>query len=389
MPGERYIIHIDMDAFFASVEELDNPSYRGKPVIVGSDPKGGKGRGVVAACSYAARKFGIHSAMPISKAYQKCPDGIYVQPRMERYCEISDRIFSLLEKFTPDIEPLSIDEAFLDISGSYQHFGTPETVCKLIKELIKKDIGLNSSIGMAPNMMTAKIASDTSKPDGLIIVKKEDNLKFLWPLPIGKLWGAGEKTCEALKNIGILTIGDLAKTNKEKLVSLFGRNGGHMWELSHGIDERVVERESEAKSISNEHTFDTDTGDVDTIMNTVMFLSGKVSRRLRKHGFKARTITLKIRFSDFKTFTRSETIEPPTNFINDLYSVCAGKLKEFGLGKRKVRLIGVGTSNFEENSWSSDLFGGKSSKEQKNEKLHNALDRIKDKFGESAIGFRA
>jgi len=380
----RYIAHVDMDAFFASVEQRDNPSYKGRPVIVGSAPKGGKGRGVVAACSYEARKYGIHSAMPISIAYRKCPDAVFLPPRMDKYAQASDEILEILENFTPDIEPISIDEAFIDITGSYRHFGTPEETCRKIKAGIKKKTGLTASIGLAPNKMTAKIASDIEKPDGLVIVKKDDLLKFLHPIPIGRLWGVGEKTEKALKEMGIYTIGDLAKKKIETLEEFFGKNGVHAWELANGIDPRDVEMSDIVKSISNEHTFEKDTLDENEIYDVLMFLSEKVARRLRKAELKGKTITLKIRLSDFKTFTRAITLPVSTNFVDVIYKKVREKLKEFNLNKKAVRLLGVKVSNFSGSSWTEDLFED----DIKKEKVHKAWGKILDKFGEGAISRR-
>lgn len=381
-------MHIDMDAFFASVEQRDNPDYRGRPVIVGADPKKGKGRGVVAACSYEARKSGIHSAMPISTAYHRCPDGVFVFPDMSRYAAVSHHIFSLLETFTPAVEPVSVDEAFLDITGSYKHFGTPVETCLKIKALIKKETALTASIGLAPNKTTAKIASDLEKPDGFVCVSPENLLTFLHPLPASRIWGIGAKSLKVLETAGICTIGALANAPKERLVSLFGKNGDHIWKLANGIDPREVETEGETKSVSNEHTFETDTSDMEKIMDTLMFLSEKVSRRLRKAGLKGRTITLKIRFGDFSTSTRSITLSIPTNFTDDLYENSLRKAGEFDLRKKTVRLVGVKVSNLADTSCIEDLFAGSSDGEKKTERLHRALDRIKDRYGENAIGRR-
>lgn len=380
---------MDMDAFFASVEQLDNPEYRGKPVIVGSDPKGGKGRGVVSTCSYEARKFGIHSAMPISIAYRKCPKGIFVRPNMYRYSEESDKVMDILEQFTPDIEPISIDEAFLDITGSYKLFGSPEITCKKIRSAITEVTGLTASLGMAPNMMTAKIASDIQKPNGLVIVSPGGLISFLHPLPVNKIWGIGPKTHDALRKLGITTVGELADYNKADIINHFGKGGEHIWDLANGIDPRHIETDHETKSISNEYTFDSDTKDLHIIEDTLMYLSGKVSRRLRGQKFRCRTITLKIRFDDFTTFTRSITLDEPTNFVRDIYNNCIKHISVFDLKKKAVRLIGVKSSNLIETKWDMDLFRDDSKRSQKNEKLHKALDKIKDKFGESSIGYRS
>jgi DNA polymerase IV len=261
MGKRRYIVHVDMDAFFAAIEQRDDPRYRAKPVIVGALPKDGKGRGVVSTCSYEARRFGIHSAMPIREAYRKCPQGIFLPVNMEKYEEVSRRIHGLLYSFTPDIEPVGIDEAFLDITGSYHLFGTALQTCLSIKKSIKEKTGLTASCGLAPTMMAAKIASDLKKPDGMVEVEDEGLLGFLWPLDVRKLWGLGPKLESALNNMGIKTIGDLAKRDVRDIESLLGKNGRHLWELSNGIDERTVETSSEAKSFSGETTFERDTSD--------------------------------------------------------------------------------------------------------------------------------
>ena len=385
---EKFIVHVDMDAFFASCEERDNPSFRGKPVIVGADPDGGKGRGVVSACSYAARKFGIHSAMPISIAYRKCPGGIFLPVDMRKYSRASQEIFEILESFTPDVEPISIDEAFLDITGSFHLFGTPPETCRKIKAAITAKTNLVSSVGLAPNKMTAKIASDIDKPDGLVVVTKESLLDFLHPLPVGKLWGVGEKTQGALKNFSIRTIGDLAAYDLEKLSDVFGENGRHAWHLANGIDPREVETEDVTKSISNEYTFDEDTSNIDKIKDTLMFLGEKVSRRLRKAALKGRTVTLKIRFSDFKTYTRSITLSQATNFADIIYAEVINKMMSFDMDRKRVRLLGVRVSNLLDISLPDSLFDGISPAAVKKENLYKALDRILDKFGDGAINRR-
>ncbi|MCJ7579986.1 MAG: DNA polymerase IV [Candidatus Aminicenantes bacterium] len=388
MEKERYIVHVDMDAFYAAVEQRDHPLYRGKPVVVGADPKGGKGRGVVAACSYEARKFGIHSAMPISLAYRKCPGAVFLHGDHNKYERESRKIFEILKRFSPDLEPISIDEAFLDISGSYHLFVSPENTCRKIKEDIKKETGLTASIGLAPNKMTAKIASDIGKPDGLIIVNKNELLNFLHPLPVETLWGVGKKTKEEFKKNGIKSIGDLARQDRIPFLRQFGKAGEHIWQLANGLDPREVEAATGAKSISNEYTFDVDAADLDKVLDVLMKLSEKVSRRLRKEGFSGRTITLKIRFSDFQTFTRSDTLAAPTNFIEDIYRTCASKIKSFDLQRKHVRLIGVHVSNLSRGSDQLGLFEGQPSNLEKKEKLHQALGKIKDKFGEKAIKHR-
>lgn len=388
MSKERYIVHIDMDAFFASVEQRDNPEYQGKPVIVGADPKGGKGRGVVSACSYEARKFGIHSALPISFAYRKCPQGIFLRVNLKEYARVSKEIFKILGKFSPDLEPVSIDEAFMDITGSYHLFGSPEDTCLKIKAAIKKETRLTASIGMAPNKMTAKIASDMEKPDGFVIVSTKGLLDFLHPLPVEKIWGVGGKTLEAFRRIGINTIGELAKQDKNSFHKNFGKHGDHVWKLANGIDPRDVRPGEIVKSVGNEHTFSEDVSEKEKILDTLMYLSEKVSRRLRKSGFKGRTITLKIRFSDFKTFTRASSLNSPTNFVEDIFRSTANKFENFDLKKKAVRLIGVQVSNLAIQVQQIELFKDNSGQGEKKEKLAKAMDQIKDKFGEKAIKHR-
>lgn len=379
----RYIIHVDMDAFFASIEQRDNPALRNKPVVVGADPKNGRGRGVVSACSYEARKFGIHSAMPISIAYKKCPHAIFLPVDMEKYSIASREIYEILYNFTPEIEPVSIDEAFLDITGSYRLFGTPQKTCLLIKSRIKEKTSLTASIGLAPTKMAAKIASDLEKPDGMVEVKPENLLEFLRPLDIRRLWGLGKKTEEILKSVGINTIGDLAKKDAREMLRLFGKNGMHLWQLANGIDDSEVETDAEAKSVSNELTFDKDTSDKGEIEPALMSLCEKVSNRLRRENLKGRTITLKIRLEGFYTYTRAATIDSATNYVDTIFREIKGLYNKFDANKKKIRLLGVRVSNLIPSRIQDDLFKEISS--EKLEKVHKAVDRIKEKFGSGSI----
>jgi len=388
MGENRFIVHVDMDAFFAAIEQRDQPALNGKPVVVGADPKGGRGRGVVSTCSYEARVFGIHSAMPISQAYRRCPHAVFLPPRMHVYSRESHRIFTIMLRFTPDIEPVSIDEAFLDITASHQLFGTPEETCRLLKRTIREETGLTASVGMAPNKMTAKIASDLEKPDGMVVVTPAGLRDFLNPLPVEKLWGVGRQTQSALKKIGILTIGDLAAREIQDFVRRFGKSGEHAWLLANGIDPRGIKPVIGVKSVSNEHTFDQDESDPSQIRTILMTLSEKVSRRMRQSGLRGRTITLKIRFSDFKTYTRAFTLSAPTNFIEDIFSHAARLAEAFDPGKNPVRLLGVKVSNLADPEDQLPLFGEGSTVDQKKERLHQALDKIKDRFGEKSIKLR-
>jgi nucleotidyltransferase/DNA polymerase involved in DNA repair len=255
----RFIVHVDMDAFFAAIEQRDNPKFKGKPVIVGANPKKGEGRGVVSTCSYEARKFGIHSAMPISIAYKKCPQAVFLPVDMAKYERVSGEIYEILYNFTPQIEPVGIDEAFLDITRSFHLFESPHKTCLLIKSKIKSQTGLTASLGLAPTKMAAKIASDLKKPDGLVEISKEGLSEFLRPLDVGKIWGLGKKSQTVLHNMGIITIGELAKTDLGKIKEVFGKNGEYFRQLANGIDDSEVDTSEKIKSVSNEVTFFQDT----------------------------------------------------------------------------------------------------------------------------------
>ena len=283
----RVITHIDMDAFFAAVEQRDDPRLKGKPVVVGADPKGGRGRGVVSTCSYEARRYGIHSAMPISAAYRRCPHAIFLPVNMRKYSEVSRAMFDILYEFTPEIEPLSIDEAFMDITGSARLFGPPLATGVKIKERIKEQLRLAATVGIAPNKMAAKIASAHAKPDGLLEIKVENLLSFLWPLPVSKMFGVGEQTQKVFFSMGIQTIGDLAKIPVAVLDERVGVRGQYLWDLANGRDTREVVPaspagglEEESKSVSHEHTFEEDTANREEMDTVLSVLSEKVSRRL-------------------------------------------------------------------------------------------------------------
>lgn len=383
MGKRRFIVHVDMDAFFAAIEQRDNADLQGKPVVVGSDPKGGKGRGVVSTCSYEARKFGIHSAMPISIAYRKCPHAAFLPVDMEKYSAVSTQIHKIFYDFTPDIEPVSIDEAFLDITGSYHLFGTPLETCMSIKSRVKKETGLTASVGLAPTKMAAKIASDLKKPDGMVEVTPEGLLEFLRPLDIRKLWGLGEKSEKAFRDIGINTIGDIARIDPERAQALFGKNGIYFWQLANGIDDREIETAREARSISNEFTFEQDTDDQEKIKSALLALCEKVSDRLRSEILKGRTITLKIRLQGFLTYTRAYTMADSTNHVDDIYMNIKDLYDNFDREMKKVRLIGVKVSNLSLANFKDSLFAENGS--EKSEKIHKAVDVIKDKYGSGSI----
>lgn len=380
---DKTIAHLDMDAFFAAVEQRDNPSLIGRPVVIGADPKQGLGRGVVATCSYEARVFGIRSAMPISQAYRLCPQAVYLKGNSYKYRQASHTIFSILKEYTPDIQPISIDEAFMDLTGCFHAPQTPRDLCLKIKKHIKEEVQLNASIGIAPNKMVAKIASDHCKPDGLMHVTQVKVLDFLWPLDIACIWGVGPKMQGVLKNMRIYTIGELAKYPKVKLVERFGDYGNKLHALANGIDDRNVETDDETKSVSNEYTFEEDTADIDLIYEKLLFLSQKVSRRLRRKELKGKTIGIKVRTSNFNTITRAHTINQRVNFDDVIYREVK-KLFDLNYKVRsRIRLIGVRVSNFEDLYVQESLFESNEDAQRKN--IYQAIDLIKDKFGEDAI----
>jgi len=380
---QRYILHIDMDAFFASIEQRDHTELKGKPVIVGADPQNGKGRGVVSTCSYEARKYGIHSAMPISQAYKLCPHGIYVPPHGALYAQVSRDIFKIFYNYSDLIEPLSIDEAFLDITGSLNLFKSPEMIAQQLKAQIYDEQHLTASVGIAPNKFLAKIASDLKKPDGLVIVDPDKIQQFLDPLDISKMWGAGKKTLQHLHKIGIHTIGDLAKFPLDVLEQTFGKLGKHFYLLARGIDDRPVISEHEVKSVSNETTFIDDVLDYEYLLRTLFRLSEKVAYRLRKKNLKGKTIHLKLRYQGFETVTRNRTIEYLTANTEKIYQVVTDLFGKTYIRGRRVRLLGVGVSSFvDEIGHQLSLF---EKRIEGSGKLDTLEDLVREKFGKHAI----
>jgi nucleotidyltransferase/DNA polymerase involved in DNA repair len=373
-----------MDAFYASVEQLDHPEYRSRPVIVGADPRQGKGRGVVAACSYEARKFGVRSALPISRAWKLCPDGVYVRPRMKRYVEVSGQVMHVFRQFTDQVEPLSIDEAFLDITGSIALMGPPEQIARSIKQQIRDTTGLTASVGLAPNKFVAKIASDIRKPDGFVVVAEKDIEAFLRDLPISRLWGVGPKTEARLHEIGFKTIGDVARASRESLARSLGSLGEHLYQLSHGQDERPVISNWEPKSISSETTFDEDTDDRELLLATILELSDHVAERLRKDSYRAKKVTLKLRYSSFSTHTKQQSLEKPVETGEDIARIARGLFAQFPL-KQKIRLIGVAAGDLKRDGDGPQQLGLFSESTLQNEKLSHTVDEIKQRFGADAL----
>jgi len=381
MNADPTILHVDMDAFYASVEQRDRPELRGKPVIVG----GVKGRGVVSAASYEARKFGIHSAMPISTARRLCPQGIYLPVRMSHYAEISRQIRSIFLSFTPLVEPLSLDEAFLDVRGCEGLFGPAPQIARQIKQRIRAETGLIASVGVAPNKYLAKLASDVGKPDGYIVLLPEKVVEFLSPLPISRIWGVGEKSEKRLHEMGIRTIGQIATMPEKLLNDRFGEMGRHIWQLANGQDDRTVVPDREAKSVSTGTTFAQDIGDRGILRVWLLDLVDHLASRLRHEEIWARTTDLKIRSSDFRTVTRSTTLAEPTNVTNVIWKAAA-ELFERSLTTdlMPVRLLGVGATKLtREPIVQGNLFEQKQHPQQA--ALDQTIDTIRAQFGTGSI----
>lgn len=376
------ILHVDMDAFYASVEERENPSLVGRPVIVGGSPER---RGVVSAANYEARKFGVHSAMSAARARRLCPQGVFLPCRMDFYVEVSRRIRMVFERYTPLVEPLSLDEAFLDVTGSENLFGPSAQIGRRIKEEIRAELRLVASVGVAPNKFLAKIASDLQKPDGFVIVEQASIQQFLDPLPVERLWGVGKVAAHGLHTLGIRTIADLRRWNLDLLVERFGASGEHLWQLAHGIDDRRVVPDREAKSISHETTFAVDIRDREALRAWLLELTEQVARRLRAHELRGRTVHLKLRFADFRTITRARSLPQPTNITQEIWQVAAELLQEaLPNGDAAARLIGVGVSGFEVSAERQlSLFD--SEDRAKQERLDAVLDQVRGQFGKSSI----
>jgi len=382
LADELSIMHCDLDAFFAAVEQRDNPELMGKPVIVGGRPDS---RGVVATCSYEARKFGIRSAMPLAQARRLCPGAAFLPVAMSRYQEASRQVFQIFSTYTPVIEPLSIDEAFLDLTGCSSVFGSMEDIARQIKSRIKSEVGLNISVGISYNKFLAKLATELGKPDGLRVITCSDTAAVLNPLPVSYLWGVGEKSRQQLQRMGINTIGELAEMRPEALERNMGPHARIYWELAHGIDRRVVEAGHKRKSVGREITFQHDIDDNTELETVLLDLAGQVSRRLRQQDIGARTITLKLRYSDFKTLTRRITLPLAASSQDAIYHAANDLFKKvFGLGG-SIRLLGIYASGLEpaSNVVQGDLFA--SEQVNKNDTLDQALDKIRDRFGEKII----
>lgn len=382
---ESVILHVDMDAFFASVEQKERPWLAGKPVVVGGDPD--KRQGVVTAASYAARKYGIRAGMPLITAKRLCPDAIFlIGTYGDKYEYISSQVMNIFYQFTPQVEPYSVDEAFLDITGCERLFGPPVQLAKRLKERIKKQLGLSCSVGIAPNKLLAKLASSLNKPDGLTLITKDKIEEILNPLEVTEMCGIGGQTAKALSNLGIHTLGELACYPAEVLKRRFGKYGECLHLMAKGIDHSPVLSQSPAeKSMGHGRTLPEDVSDPEKISSVLLALSSMVARRLRERRFAGRTVTLRVRYSDFVSFTRSETIAPPTNSEHVIWKV-AGKLAaNIESGPRKVRLLGVSVSQLSKDEKSQQMSLPLIGYTDRRIKVYSVMDRIRDRFGEGSI----
>lgn len=376
---ERKIIHLDMDAFYASVEQADHPELRGQPVIVGGTVE----RGVVSACSYQARTFGVHSAMPMARALRLCPQAAVMPVRMGRYRELSAQIFVIFNRFTDTVEPLSIDEAFLDITGSQRLFGTAAVIAEKIRQAVRLETGLTVSAGIAPNKFLAKLASEVGKPDGLTEVLPSAVDAFLLPLPLSRLWGVGQVTGKRLARHGLHTVEDLRGVTQDRLVRWFGSYGEQLYRLARGEDERPVRAPAEIKSVGHEETFRLDVREVRTLRLELLAMAEKVAGRLRAKGLTGKGITIKVKYADFTTITRSGTLLGATAHAGDIFRRAEELLKKTEAGTRPIRLLGVSVSRLvPQESEQGELF---TEKNRRQEKLDEAVDRLRARYGGEGI----
>ena len=376
----RAILHVDMDAFYASVEQRDDPSLRGRPVIVG----GTGGRGVVAAASYEVRRFGVHSAMPVREALRRCPDAVCVPPRIGHYAAVSAQIFAVFEEFTPLVQGLSLDEAFLDVTAGVRTFDDAVDVAREIKRLVRERTELTASVGVAPNKLVAKIASDLRKPDGLVVVRPDEVRALMDPLPIRKLFGLGAKTAPKVEALGIRTLGDLRHANPARLRPVFGRYAERVLQRAAGIDTRPVVPDQDEKQVSAEETFDADIADHARLRSEIVRLADKVGARLRSRGLAASCVTVKIRRGDFTTCTRQRRFEPPTQETRVITSIATTLLDAWLATQPRaaLRLLGVGVSGLAP-ATQLDLFTAPQT--ARNRELDAAVDRIRARFGRVSL----
>ncbi|MCC5849883.1 MAG: DNA polymerase IV [Verrucomicrobia bacterium] len=391
MNAPTTILHVDMDAFFASVEQRDRPELRGKPVIVGGDPTK---RGVVAAASYEARKFGVHSAMPTREAHRRCPDAIFVRGRMNVYKSVSRQVFAIFEDVTPMVQPVSVDEAFLDVTGALHLWGNdPVRIAEHIRTRIRKEVQLTASVGIAPNKFLAKLASDMNKPDGYTVVPRDAEAirAFLAPLPVGRIWGVGKKTGDKLAGHGIHTIRDLQAANPKELTAWFGEHAArHLLALSQGLDDRPVHDREPEKSMSSEHTFGEDQTDPTVWRRILLEQSEEVGRRLRKAGLWSGCIHLKVRNDKFQTRTRQQTLAVPTRQDLEIYHAALALLEKTA-PDRPIRLLGVGASHLTDTPVipgpaQLDLFADTPPAQASDPAvLDRVIDQLRERYGDKAV----
>ena len=376
--SEQTILHVDMDAFYASVAELDHPELRGKPVVVGAGV-----RGVVLSANYAARKFGIRAAMPVGRAQRMAPQAIFVAPEHHRYAEISERVMAIFGDITPLVEPISLDEAFLDITGALRLLGSPREIATRIRARVHVEEGITCSVGIAPNKFLAKLASQQCKPNGLLEIEEEKIIDFLHPLPASAMWGVGPKTGEALARLGLHTIGDIAHTPRNTLIRALGdATGSSLYELAWGNDFRSVEVDEPDKSISAAETFAYDLDNPEEILREFLRLTEKAASRLRERNLFAKTISIKVRFSDFSTINRSKTLSQPIDSTHDIYEVVRTLYRALKIERARLRLVGVALENLHDESYEQMVLGAR---EKGWREADSAIDRARARFGRSSV----
>jgi DNA polymerase-4 len=377
--SHRAILHVDMDAFYAAVEQRDRPGLAGRPVVVGADPRG---RGVVSAASYEARRFGIHSAMPIGRAYRLCPHAAFLPVDMPKYARVSTQIMGILGRFTPLVEPLSLDEAFLDVTASESLFGPAVEIARTIKAEIRRDVGLTASAGVAPNKFLAKIASDLRKPDGLVEVPPGGEAAFLRELPIGRLWGVGPAAEKELARLGVRTIGQLAGLPRRILTERFGASGAHLQALARGEDDRPVVPWEDPKSVGAEETFERDTRDLARLRTTLLRQADRVAAELREQGLRGRTVTLKVRFTDFTTVTRRASSPAATVDGGEIFRRAWAAFRRLER-PQAIRLIGLSVSGLDHeiDPCQLTLFGGG----LRAERVARLTDELRSRFGPDVV----
>ena len=372
------ILHVDMDAFYASVAELDHPEYKGKALVVGAGT-----RGVVLSANYEARKFGIRAAMPVGRAKRMAPHAIFIAPEHHRYSEISERVMAIFHSYTPLVEPISLDEAFLDVTGSQKLFGTGREIAAKIREQVEKEEGITCSVGLAQSKFIAKLASQHCKPNGMLEIKPDRILEFLHPLPVRAIWGVGPKTAESLERLGLHTVSDIAHTPRATLIRALGdATGASLYELAWGRDYRDVIPDEPEKSIGNEETFSEDLDNPEEILREYLRLCERATSRLRDKGLFAKTISIKVRFGDFSTINRSKTLPLPIDSTHDVYEVVKGLYEALRIDRARLRLVGVSLENLSEGAPVQMILG---EREKGWREAEGAMDKARERFGHGSV----